>query len=80
MTRKLPEVFADPLLLHQRVVDVERPGSEPIRLLDAPFRLSGAPDLVRSAPPLPGQHSDAMLGWLGATGKEAGQWRAAGVR
>ena len=86
----VPEVFADPQVLHERlVVEAERStalpdqpgrrGSGAIPLLDAPFRIGDAPDLVRLAPPLLGQHSDEILSWLGASDEEIERWRAAGV-
>lgn len=86
----LPEVFAAPQVLHERLaVEAERttalpeepgrPGAGVVPLLDAPFRLHDAPDLVRLAPPLLGQHSDDILAWLGANGEEIERWRAAGV-
>lgn len=59
-------VFADPQVLARRMVEtVAHPTLGELRLPGIPFKLSGTPASVRVAPPLLGQHTDEVLGWLG---------------
>ncbi len=47
------------------VVDVDHPRLGPIRQVGVPFKLAGTPASIRSAPPLLGEHTDAVLAELG---------------
>jgi crotonobetainyl-CoA:carnitine CoA-transferase CaiB-like acyl-CoA transferase len=59
-------VFADPQVIARRMVEtVAHPTLGELRLPGIPFKLSGTPASVRMAPPLLGQHTDEVLGWLG---------------
>jgi crotonobetainyl-CoA:carnitine CoA-transferase CaiB-like acyl-CoA transferase len=60
--RDLEEVFADPQLsARDMVTDVEHSAIGSLRLLGVPVKLSETPGSIRSAPPLLGQHTDAVL-------------------
>jgi crotonobetainyl-CoA:carnitine CoA-transferase CaiB-like acyl-CoA transferase len=79
--RSLDEVFADPqLAAREMVVAVEHPTIGSLRVLGSPLKLSDTPAAVRSAPPLLGQHTDAVLSSdLGRSGSEIAALRAKGV-
>ncbi len=47
------------------VVEVEHPKAGRLRLPGPPYKLSGTPATVRTAPPLLGQHTDEILAALG---------------
>jgi crotonobetainyl-CoA:carnitine CoA-transferase CaiB-like acyl-CoA transferase len=62
----LAAVFADPQVLARDMVEaVAHPTLGEVRLPGIPFKLSGTPASIRSAPPLLGQHTDEVLTWLG---------------
>jgi crotonobetainyl-CoA:carnitine CoA-transferase CaiB-like acyl-CoA transferase len=62
----LAAVFGDPQVLARGMVEtVAHPTLGELRLPGIPFKLSASPASVRSAPPLLGQHTDEVLGWLG---------------
>ncbi|MGK5550667.1 CaiB/BaiF CoA transferase family protein [Actinomadura kijaniata] len=46
------------------VVEVDHPGLGPIELPGPPLRFDGEPPRAHTAPPLLGQHTDAVLAWL----------------
>lgn len=79
--RDLGEVFTDPqLTARDMIAHVEHAAIGPLRLLGVPIKLSDTPAAVRSAPPLLGQHTDAVLGRdLGMTGEAVANLRARGV-
>jgi crotonobetainyl-CoA:carnitine CoA-transferase CaiB-like acyl-CoA transferase len=79
--RDLEEVFADPQLsARDMVVDVEHSAIGSLRLLGVPVKLSETPGSIRSAPPLLGQHTDAVLRTeLGLTDDDVHALRAQGA-
>ena len=75
------QVFADPQVRHRGLrVEVEHPVSGTLPLLASPLRLSETPVDYRLAPPLLGEHTDAVLSELLGMGPgEIEQLRQAGV-
>ena len=60
------EAFASPAAQARRMtVEVEHPVLGPIRQVGLPFELSGSPASIRTPPPLLGEQTDEILGWLG---------------
>jgi crotonobetainyl-CoA:carnitine CoA-transferase CaiB-like acyl-CoA transferase len=79
--RDLGELFADPQIADRQMVqEVEHPLIGAIRVLGTPLKLSATPAAVRSAPPVLGQHTDAVLREdLGLTAEEIAALRAGGT-
>jgi crotonobetainyl-CoA:carnitine CoA-transferase CaiB-like acyl-CoA transferase len=64
--RGMAGVFADPQLeARHMVAAVEHVAAGSLRVLGVPIALSDTPGSVRTAPPLLGQHTDAVLAELG---------------
>jgi crotonobetainyl-CoA:carnitine CoA-transferase CaiB-like acyl-CoA transferase len=62
------------------VAEVEHQSAGLIRVLGTPIKLSDTPAAIRTAPPVLGQHTTAILsGELGVTGEELGSLRKQGV-
>lgn len=62
----LAAVFAHPQVAARRMVEeVIHPTIGRLMLTGVPFKLTGTPASIRSAPPLLGQHAEEILGWLG---------------
>jgi crotonobetainyl-CoA:carnitine CoA-transferase CaiB-like acyl-CoA transferase len=62
----LDDVFNDPQVLAQEMVlDIERPGHDPIRVTGFPVKLSETPARLRRPPPGLGEHTEAVLDELG---------------
>jgi crotonobetainyl-CoA:carnitine CoA-transferase CaiB-like acyl-CoA transferase len=78
---ELNEVFADPQVLERgMVVDVPHAISPELRLLSNPIRFSGTPLSRYDAPPMLGEHTDAVLReLLGATETQIAALREANV-
>ena len=79
--RDLREVFADAqLAARDMVATVNHPAIGSLRLLGAPIKLSATPASVRTAPPMLGQHTDAVLRTdLGMSAGDLAALRASGV-
>jgi crotonobetainyl-CoA:carnitine CoA-transferase CaiB-like acyl-CoA transferase len=79
--RDLPALFADPQIAARTMVaEVEHQSAGAIRVLGTPIKLSDTPAEIRTAPPVLGQHTAAILsGELGVTSEELGSLRAKGV-
>jgi crotonobetainyl-CoA:carnitine CoA-transferase CaiB-like acyl-CoA transferase len=59
---KLSEVFADPhVVARNTVVQMAHGSGEPVKVIANPVRLSETPPDYRIAPPLLGEHTDAVL-------------------
>jgi formyl-CoA transferase/CoA:oxalate CoA-transferase len=79
--RDLDEVFTDPqIAARQMIASLEHPSIGPLRLLGTPVKLSATPAGVRSAPPMLGEHTDAVLVLdVGMTREAVAELRAKGV-
>ena len=74
------EVFADPQVRHLGLVcEMEQPGYGPVRMLSAPFRVSGPGPSVRRPAPLPGEHTAEVLEELGLPRAEIDRLAGAGT-
>jgi crotonobetainyl-CoA:carnitine CoA-transferase CaiB-like acyl-CoA transferase len=74
------EVFADPGVQGAGVVEeVEHPVAGPIRLLRFPLEFSSGRAAYRRHPPMPGEHTDEILGELGYNEAEARRLHEEGV-
>ena len=61
----LAQVFADPQVRHRRMeVRVPHPAAGEVRMVASPMKLARDPIVHDTAPPLLGQHTDAVLGEL----------------
>ena len=62
------EMVRDPQINHrQMIVDVQHPTHGRVRQIGIAIKLSDTPGTVRSAAPLSGEHTDAVLKDLGMT-------------
>jgi crotonobetainyl-CoA:carnitine CoA-transferase CaiB-like acyl-CoA transferase len=79
--RDLGEVFADPQLsAREMVAHIDHAAVGPLKLLGVPIKLTDTPGSVRSAPPVLGAHTDAVLGAdLGLTHADIDALRAEGA-
>jgi crotonobetainyl-CoA:carnitine CoA-transferase CaiB-like acyl-CoA transferase len=60
------ELFADPQVAHNgMVVEQEHPTAGPIKVIGIPVKLSETPGDVGPAAPRLGEHTQAILEWLG---------------
>jgi crotonobetainyl-CoA:carnitine CoA-transferase CaiB-like acyl-CoA transferase len=60
--RDLHEVFTDPQVIARAMVaELPHPAIGPLRLVGTPLKFSETPGEIRTAPPLIGQHTDAVL-------------------
>jgi formyl-CoA transferase/CoA:oxalate CoA-transferase len=79
--RDLQEVLSDPQLADREMVtSVEHPTLGALRVLGIPIKLSDTPGAVRSAPPMLGQHTNAILrGDLGLSDEDVTRLRSSGA-
>ena len=78
--REISEVLADPQLAARNMVaEVEHPTVGRARVISSPVKLSETPTSVRTAPPVLGQHTDAILQELGYDGSAIRRLRATKV-
>ena len=78
--REISEVLADPQIAARKMVaEVDHPTVGRARVIGSPLKLSETPASVRTAPPLLGQHTDAVLTELGYDSTAIADLRATGV-
>jgi crotonobetainyl-CoA:carnitine CoA-transferase CaiB-like acyl-CoA transferase len=79
--RDVGEVIEDPQLAAREMIQaVEHSTLGEVKMLGVPIKLSDTPGTVRTAPPMLGQHTDAILtGDLGFTGDDVLRMREAGA-
>ncbi len=76
----LDDVLDDPQVKARRLLHaIDFPGVESVPIANTPVRLSVTPGSIRHRAPLPGEHTDAILGELGYTPDAIQQFRAADV-
>ncbi len=76
----LKDVFADPhVIARECVVEMEHGSGAKVQVIANPVRLSATPPSYRSAPPVLGEHTDAVLTSLGMTAAEIADLRTQGV-
>ena len=76
----VPDVFADPQLLHREMLrDLPHPLAGVVKQVVSPIRMQDAPLEFESAPPLLGQHTAEVLAELGLAAAECDDLRAKGV-
>jgi crotonobetainyl-CoA:carnitine CoA-transferase CaiB-like acyl-CoA transferase len=64
--RSVPEALRDPQVTARRMIEaVEHAALGMVKVLGVPIKLSATPGVVRTAPPVLGQHTAAVLGELG---------------
>ncbi len=74
------EVVADPqVVANDYIVEVERPGHEPVRMVGVPVELSKTPGSVRSLAPALGEHTVEVLLEHGYSTEEISELNDAGV-
>ena len=66
-----PEVFEDPRVQRDLVVEVDHPTSGKFKLITNPIRLSENPPSMRRAPPVLGQHTAEVLAEFGIAQESA---------
>src|SRR5256714_4198896 len=77
---EIDEMVRDPQLNHrQMIVDVEHPTHGRVRQIGIAIKLSDTPGSIRSAAPLPGEHTAAVLKDLGLRAADLGRLREKGV-
>ena len=76
----LREVFNDPVVRHLGLIaEVDHPTVGRVRAPGIPFRMSGTPGSVRSAPPRLGEHTEEVLREIGYSDGEIADLRAQGA-
>jgi crotonobetainyl-CoA:carnitine CoA-transferase CaiB-like acyl-CoA transferase len=74
------EVVADPQIRHrQMIVEAEHPTLGKVRQFGIAIKLSETPGSVRSAAPLPGEHTESVLKDLGLGARDIARLREKGV-
>jgi len=76
----LNEVFADPQVLHRKMVlELDHPNGRKVKQVGIAIKLSDTPGKVRSLPPSTGEHTDEILGSLGYSEQRIAELHQEGV-
>jgi len=74
------EMVRDPQITHrQMIVEAQHPTYGPVRQVGIAIKLSDTPGTIRSAAPLPSEHTEHVLGELGMSAAEVAKLREKGV-
>ena len=74
------DVLNDPQVAHNGMIqEIEHPRAGKIKVVGVPVVFSETPGSIRLAPPLVGEHTDAILGSLGYDAARIADLRARGV-
>jgi len=77
---EVEEMVRDPQINHRRmIVDVEHPKHGRVRQVGVAIKLSDTPGAIRSAAPLPSEHTENVLKDLGLSAADIGRLREKGV-
>ena len=80
---KIDQVFADEqVIAREMAIEMPHPaaGGKPVKLIGSPIKMSGTPVTYRAAPPMMGQHTEAVLNeLLGLDAKAVAELRAKGA-
>src|SRR5216110_2795461 len=77
---EVEEMVRDPQVNHRRmIVDVEHPKHGRVRQVGVAIKLSDTPGAIRSAAPLPSEHTENVLKDLGLSAADIGRLRDTGV-
>ena len=78
--RTITEAFADPqLAAREMIVPLEHLAAGTVRVLGTPLKLSATPASIRTAPPVLGQHTDAILAEAGLSAAQILELRRSGA-
>ena len=67
----IPEMVTDPQINHRRmIVDVEHPNHGRVRQVGIAIKMSDTPGAIRSAAPMPNEHTEDVLKDLGMSAAE----------
>jgi formyl-CoA transferase/CoA:oxalate CoA-transferase len=78
--RTITEALEDPqLAAREMIVALEHVSAGTVRVLGTPLKLSATPASIRTAPPVLGQHTDAILADIGLSAGEIADLRRAGA-
>src|SRR3989442_571498 len=76
----IPEMVADPQINHRHmIVDVEHPSQGRVRQIGVAIKLSDTPGTIRSAAPMPSEHTEDVLKDLGMTAAEIAELQRKGI-
>ena len=78
--RDIPEVFNDVQVAARQMVEaIDHLTAGTVKVLGMPVKLSATPASIRTAPPILGQHTDAVLAELGVDAAAIAQLRAQAI-
>jgi len=76
----LDEVFADPQVLHRKmVIELDGPTGGKVKQVGIAVKLSDTPGEIRSLPPSTGEHTDEIMAGLGYSEQKISELRQKGV-
>lgn len=76
----LSDVFRSPQVLHRQMVrEIQHPRAGTVKVVGVPIKMSDSPDLIRTAPPMLGEHTNQVLNSIGYTDSQIAELRKEGV-
>ncbi len=74
------DLMNDPQVAHNELIQtIEHPKAGKIKVIGVPVKMSGTPGTIRLAPPLVGEHTDAVLAEAGYTPEQIAAFHEEGV-